>query len=526
MNKKKQARLSSETKPKEPRKLVKLPLIWIFFVAVWGWASCYYGDVFRISRDNSFWVPDTEQMNFVLNCHNGWLWYLGRMFLAMFRHPWLGGLILSLMLTVGSWLIQYCLRLSPRFRWCSYLPSLAYIAVVSYLGLNIFFETETGRLLGIPLLIFAILCLCAIVVRLAGRKDAPAFCGIPQDETMRDNYVQLAVFGVVLALCIGFVQWQRPYVRVICKMIVQNDNQDWQGTIDTAHENAELSYRPISANYAIALVHTDQQCNRMYDIRLEYDSLYLSGWGTPVNNGNQLYIAECDFHAGLVETAYHCCMERMVMNGPYIHAMELMTKCALMRSEWKLAEKYLAILDQVPFEGSFCKKYRPMLYNTALVNSDDEMGHIRLTEPMHDSFENMYQKPTFLGYNIRLYEGRSVNALWNSLATCLYTKLMPDFVDRLNPLNGSIPPDNVADGILLATNKRPGLDKRFQGMDLRAQRLGSYLEHMQPYLKDRPAYARQLFDKYKGYYPYYYFFGNLKATKKSTTQASSNSGVN
>ena len=39
--------------------------------------------------------------------------------------------------------------------------------------------------------------------------------------------------------------------------------------------------------------------------------------------------------------------------------------------------------------------------------------------------------------------------------------------------------------------------------------------------------AYELFGKYKGYYPYYYFFGNLKATKKGYTGLStSNSGVN
>ena len=46
-------------------------------------------------------------------------------------------------------------------------------------------------------------------------------------------------------------------------------------------------------------------------------------------------------------------------------------------------------------------------------------------------------------------------------------------------------------------------------------------------MSDRPGHAYELFGKYKGYYPYYYFFGNLKATKKGYTgQVTSNSGVN
>ncbi|MBR5776147.1 MAG: hypothetical protein IKY42_07835, partial [Bacteroidaceae bacterium] len=107
------------------------------------------------------------------------------------------------------------------------------------------------------------------------------------------------------------------------------------------------------------------------------------------------------------------------------------------------------------------------------------------------------------------------------------TKLMPDFLQRLQPLSGSIPPENFADGILLMANKYPELEKMFNGLDFRATRLGGFMQETQPYMKDRPKFAKELFPKYKGYYPYYYFFGNLKATKKrEPQQQTSNSGVN
>ena len=56
----------------------------------------------------------------------------------------------------------------------------------------------------------------------------------------------------------------------------------------------------------------------------------------------------------------------------------------------------------MPFEGKFCRKYEPMVGKTELVNADPEMAKIRLTEPIHDSFENQYQQPTFMGYNLSL----------------------------------------------------------------------------------------------------------------------------
>ena len=198
-----------------------------------------------------------------------------------------------------------------------------------------------------------------------------------------------------------------------------------------------------------------------------------------------------------------------------------------MREEWELAEKYLTLLRRVPFEGAFCEKYEPMVRRIDLVNADREMAMIRLTEPIHDSFENMYQQPLFMGYNISLIEGRSSNALINSLCACLYTKVMPQFVERLEPLMGSTPPSIIMDGILLADNKHPGIAKQFSGLNFRKPQLQTFFQNTQPYMKDRPRFAYELFPRYKGYYPYYYFFGNLKATRKGYTgMSSSNSGVN
>jgi len=43
----------------------------------------------------------------------------------------------------------------------------------------------------------------------------------------------------------------------------------------------------------------------------------------------------------------------------------------------------------------------------------------------------------------------------------------------------------------------------------------------------RAEHALELLPKWKGYYPYYYFFGNLKATKRKDNNAgTSNQGVN
>jgi hypothetical protein len=109
----------------------------------------------------------------------------------------------------------------------------------------------------------------------------------------------------------------------------------------------------------------------------------------------------------------------------------------------------------------------------------------------------------------------------------MYSKAMPAFMMRTEPLQGTRTPENVADALCLMTSKDKTITQRFPGLELRQQRLANKLGEMKPYMKDRPAYARELFPRYKGYYPYYYFFGNLKQTRKSAkSEGSSTAGVN
>ncbi|MBR4129654.1 MAG: hypothetical protein IKU02_01880 [Bacteroidaceae bacterium] len=511
-----------------PRKKRVLPILHIFFILSWLWAAWYYGSVFHISREYSFWVADTRIMEYILSQPYGILRYIGRAMLQLYKYPWLGGLLMALILTVGSWLVGYCMRLRTSWRAVQYLPALLYMAVVTYKGLDIFFEARTGFIFGIPFLVLVVLCIWAVIIRSFSRKPAPAFIRLPKDETPRQNGLQLLVIGVCLAAIIGFDQWQRPYVRVICGLLQMEYKQDWAGVQKLARANATMSNRPMACSYAISLVQTGQVAERLFEIRMDYDSLYVHGLDGRHNNASALYVPEGNYYGGFIESSQHACMEQMVMTGPTVRLLKLQTKCALMREEWNLAEKYLAVLRQVPFEGAFCEKYGKMVRHIDLVNADKEMALIRLTEPLHDSYESQYQQPLFMGYNLLLFEGRSPQALINSLIVCLYTKLMPQFVERLEPLVGSTPPSSIImDGILLAENKNPGLSQNFTGLNFRQPQMQTFFRNTQPYMQDRPKYAYELFPKYKGYYPYYYFFGNLKATKKGyTSLSSSSSGVN
>ena len=151
----------------------KLPVLFIFFILTWLWAAWYYGSVFYISREYSFWVSDTRLMDFILSQPYGSLRYIGRAMLQLYKYPWLGGLLMALMLTAGSWLTGYCLRLRASWRTIQYLPALLYMAVVTYRGLDIFFEARTGMIFGIPFVALVVLCIWGIIIRSFSRKPVP-----------------------------------------------------------------------------------------------------------------------------------------------------------------------------------------------------------------------------------------------------------------------------------------------------------------------------------------------------------------
>lgn len=520
----------SSAKGSSRKKSLLLPVTPIVFLLVWLWSAFVMDDVFRMVRENSFFAFDSTLMRYEMDKDYGMLWSIGRGLLMTFRYPMLGGLLLALLLTGSCWLLGYAMRLKPRFRWVEWVPLVVFPALFTYQGYSNWFEAESGQVMGIPFCIFLILLVWGIIIRSFSKKPTPAILLLPKDETPGQNRLQLLVAVVALALPMLFGAIWRPYVRPTAAQQVAVMNQDWQRVIDIAHANDEQSYRPMAAQYAIALVQTAQQGDKMFDIRLDYDTPFVCGMNGDTTNATNMYLMECDYHAGLVETAYHHAMESMAMEGPTIRNLKMLCKTSLMRNEWEVADKYLTILSRVPFEGDFVGKYRPMLRDTAAINNDAEMKMVRLVEPLHDAFENRYVQPVFLGYNALLFEGRSVNALYNSIMVNIYTKTMPGFLERAQPLQGTTPPTSISEALTLMSNKYPQLQQSFPGLSMYQSRLQSFVDDTRQFMatpEDRAKHARELFPKYKGYYPYYYFFGNLKATKKPADKKdSSNSGVN
>ncbi len=515
-------------KVKEERK--KSPLLLspylLLFIAVWAWAAFWYGDVFRIARERSFWVADDVLMGY----YNGrpWeeLWRIGLFLLQFYRWPMVGALITSLFVTGSTYMLAYCLKLRGWWRLIQYLPAMAYLAVMAYLAFDIYFEAETGMIMGIPFLSFLVLLIMTVIIRTFSKHSIPNIMKVRAGASVALNRVELLMALLTVGVSMAITQWMRPYMRVIPKMERLDMEQRWAEAAQMGRDNGDLSYRALAAYYTVALLQRGEIGTRLFDIRMDYDDPYMHGFDKTTNTIFNYYLMDMDFHNGLIQTAIHHAMEQMTMNGPNIKALKMLTKCALLTGEWEVAERYFTVMKKVPFEGDWVAKYEPMLRDTVKINADPEFKMVRLTEPMRDVFENVFVQPTFLGYNASLLEGRTINALWNSLAVHAYTKSMEPFVYRCTPMQGTTPPESFAQALALMASKHPEVMKMYPGLQFQQDRLTHFVQDVKPLMGDRPGHARELYKKYKGYYPYYYFFGNLKATKKTSTDGSSNSGVN
>ncbi len=508
-----------------------------FFLLAWVWASWWMGDIFRVAYEQSFFASDATLMHFLLQKSFGWLWLAGRALLTLYHWPLLGGLLVTLMLTATTWSMAKLLRgdgHSPFYILhftLSILPACAWMSWTAWTGLNLFYETEPGRTLGVLLVMFIVSAAIALIVRLIRGKAAQEQQHSEQDNR---NNITLSLIPYFLSLVLSFAipvaitHLRHPYARPVTRMQVQLLHDDWKGMVATAHDNATLSYRPLAAYYAIALVHTGHLTDALFDIRLDYDSLYLYNYSRKPDNGTNYYLVDCDYTTGLFRAATHKAMEHLTMNGPTLYSLKHLTRLALLDDAWSLARKYLSIIDKAPFESDFVSHYSAMLDNPDAVAADPEFALLRRTEPVIDSFESQHQEPTFLGYTATLTAGRTPDALMQSIMANLYSKRMPDFLMRCEPLVGSMPPRTIAEGLVTQCVKNPDILKAFPQLQMNAQIYRGFLQNVQSAMTDRPAHARELFDSYRGYYPYYYFFGNLKATRKATDKehASSNVGVN
>lgn len=499
----------------------------LFFLSIWALLSIYYGDTLYIAQQNSFFSTQSPLMDFITSHRPyGYLWWLGRAMLQLFYYPLLGGAVTAMMLTVIAALIGYVFRLNGKLSILQFLPSVIWLIHLLYNGFDNYYQTETGKILGIPLCILIILILQSIFIRTFSKKKIIMAFTCPSRSTKRVLLESAFLILVPVLLIIGNEQF-RPYVRPTTHMQRALQSEDWEEMKKTAKE-CGVSARTIAAYYAIALIQTGEITQSLFDIEYNYSDLHLHDRNGDADYGSAYYEADGNLHAGLVNSAYRNAMERLTMDGPSALILKILAEASLLNGEKDLCNKYIKILKSMPFEQGFANRIDELNRNHKLVAQNIRYQRIMELYPSNDDFETLYREPLFLGYNIALLQGRSMNALQASLAACLYSKMIPSFLIRTEPLVNSPLPKNVHDALLMESFKNPNVSHYFQFDEISKQKYNLFMNLSATYYGKREEGAKGLKEQFLGFYPYYYYYGNLNAEKKTekATENKKESNVN
>jgi len=507
---------TSATTPKKKLKVSAALLKWVFFALIFLFCTVIYGDVFVRAEQESFILADSESMKFLTDTPFGWLFVAGRWMLLVFKSKWVGGLVLSMLLTATACQVSYLLRLPERWRGAAFLVPLAELAWMVSQGTNLYYKSEPSRILLLPVLTLVVLLLLSLLCRIFRKAKQPATSG---QKAWPGYGVALAAYAGLVFFAVG----PQQNTILLARMQQRLWQQDWEGMVQDGL-SARRASRAVTAYYAIGLLRQDRLVDELFNIPYDYPNNYLQK-----RNGSEEYgllQADADFEAGLVQPAYHYALEFTVMNGPTVYYLKRMAVCAILMQQKNLAEKYLSILERVPFEKAFVERYRPMLTRPKLIDADEELAAVKKLRPQESRFEQNYRQPIFLGYNMGLTQGTD-ETLMTSIAACLYSKDMQALLPRLQILQqrGGTLPRPAQQAVACYSLKRPEVLKAFPINRYVQGELQAFLTDAAPYVKaDKAELRKALKEQWLGSYMYYYYCENNDSI--ATGKSDKKGGVN
>ncbi|MBP5679983.1 MAG: hypothetical protein J6X31_02950 [Bacteroidales bacterium] len=329
------------------KKIIPIVLGVAFAILAWVRLVVQNSDLLYEAQDQGFWQPGSLYFQQVLQQPGSWLSWAGQYLTQFFFYPAWGASILILL-----WLVIYALSLYAwRLPWY-----LCWVALVIPMML-LWAETSGGYHIYLskvpdwwftPTLFFV---LVAIVMAVGHWLSVP----------------WRAAWQVV---CLGTAfflshQWMQES-QVPAPMQVP-----FHATLDDANFRAEMRMERAAERAAWSEVLTEMRAagstptramwlykniallnqNRLSTSWLDYPCLtQLPAFQDSVlvplvySQGPMIY-----FLHGSIEFSYRWSMENMVEFGPSMKRLRMMTRCALVKGEWMLAEKYLNLLLRTRF---------------------------------------------------------------------------------------------------------------------------------------------------------------------------------
>ncbi len=431
------------------------------FLAFWVFCSLVYGEVFHRAAEANFVTTDSNMMKFLTDQQWGELYWGSRWLLLSFKNTIIGGLLLSILLTLIAVVADRVLGLSHRWQGISAVLPAMLLGWMMWRGTNLYYKNEPSLIFLLPVLLLVFLILAWGVRHFFCKKRGTSPHSARNKKQPQSTWA-IAIPLILFPLLYGCARHFNE--NEILTASLQNNMMkgNWDEMTDDVL-SAKRPSRAVAAYYAISLLQNGQLVERLFEIPFDYPKARLDQ-----KDGNEeygLFLADCNFYAGLINSAYRSAMDQTVMNGPNLYYLKRLALCAIMNEEMDLAKKYLGIIGKVPFEQEFINHYEPMTRDISLINADPELSRVKALAPQETNFEQSYRTPAFMGYNTGMLEGADAS-LETAMAACLYAKELPRlamFAQVYAQKNGGRLPVFVQQALAILANTNPTAAQAFSG---------------------------------------------------------------
>jgi hypothetical protein len=336
-----------------------------------------------------------------LTATNLWLRVFYIVMVIVIGYPLMGVYALAAVLLMAVW----TWRLTDKYGQCAIISGatlLALLAIPLFYYRFVYYQTNLINIYRPAVPEFTIidsypdykipyylLVVCFLVFVVAYKKNVK--------KKDRKPLLRWAVQGALLAALVYGV-WHYWYkddnFHHELRMQRCMEQADWEGILTEGTKQQAEPTRAIVMIHNLALSRLGRQCDEMYNFRRGSKR---SNSPLPVymynTAGLQIY-----YQYGVLNESHRLCMENGVNYGWNVELLQYLTRCALLGGEKQVVRKYLTILRQTQFFGSWADHIEQLLNNPEQLAQDPETGPVThmLHYVDHKGSDNGYVEKTLM----------------------------------------------------------------------------------------------------------------------------------
>lgn len=494
-----------------PFKVFKLSFRALFFVASWLFLWIAYGDVLYELQEHSCWLIASPKEFLTLRIEIDLFTYIARACLTIFAIPWLGAMILSIVLSFVEYITdKIC---SPKQDWMllSYIPSIALLVYFCTNDMTLLYGHENSTIFKVVLITLAVFILTWGVSYFFKHKRA-----VIDNNISPNRYIWHVVALIAVFFCVYLYAYSDKEFRTTIAVKYYTQKNQWKKVVSVA-EKSGITTKIIAGHRAAALAQMGQIGDRLFNFCYDFPKVSLKGRKDNIRHTNETSSPYMLLYGGLLQPAYHFSFEQYVVYGNYKWALKLMAKSLVLKRDTVLAEKVLGIIDRMPFEGEFVKKFRNYNQHPELMQTDSELAPILDLNNPRENFEQGYGSPLAVNY-FYMEPAKNDSQRYQdiSLIACLYCKDLRRYAYQCSLIRDRnyIPRYfQEAIAMIAAFDGVTSILKMYNVSPEINASVNNFLAEIGNHRRDPDKGKAALAPKYRGTYIYYYYFENEQTGK-------------